>query len=937
LAFNPKDLNAYKEFLNTQQKISETISKGTKSFAVGAKDALKAANDLRKIKKDFNRLEKEEKKLQEDITKLEGEQLRIAQEKLKAVQQEKKATEDILKKQEALSKALSSQVGSVKNLAVALGRDTFKALTKVTKKAVELGKEFSENDDVIRRTAVNIGVMGKQFDMLRKNAYKAALVTQRIGVDAKELVESYGGYVDEVGRLIPLTVSAGKAMAYMSKGTNLGSQGAAQMAASMEVFGMSIESTAGYVEDVVNMSEKMGVSSGKTLKILQQNLRKAQTVRFKGGVEGMAKMAAKSAALRMDMGATLDLANQLFEPEKAIETAATLQMMGGAFARMADPIQLMFNARNNPAKLMEDLASAAGSVATRLSDGTYDIPAMQLQKLKEVAAQTGISFEELVETAKTSAKRNDIGKMLNPRVKGESREFIKSIAQLSKDGKFQVDVDGKMVDISRLSQKQVESLMAQDASLKKRAEQSQGFMTRLKNIFESLKNLAMSFFAGMDSSPLGKLLDQLGSGGGLAKLSDNVFQMGQEFGGFLTTVVQPFLSQGLPMLGGMVGKLTEMAGKTAEWIKNANAKLGGIISKGQEMFAKFWKENGETVKTFATAAGMIASGMWKAAKWIAETFGAGGAVAAILLIKFPSILKGLMTGLSSLMGMGKSTPQLVTVTNMGAMGGGPMGGGPMDMMRGGGLTGGRSTAGRRGLIRMLGNNRMSKGLQGIFGRSGTMFGRAGAMRGGMSFGASAMKGMRAFTGLGLVGMGADIGRSFLDDPDTAMGKTLGVIGTTAGDAATGAMIGSIIPGVGTALGGIIGGVIGFGRSMYKELTTKGMKDYDMATAKSNINENKLALGSTSRMADGAVLPDGNVIKTAKGQMYGLAPKDVVSIGQPGGGSSSSVGGNVNVNISGTINLSSGGSSISLNNIMSDPTFKSEITKIVVKGMKEQNR
>ena len=30
------------------------------------------------------------------------------------------------------------------------------------------------------------------------------------------------------------------------------------------------------------------------------------------------------------------------------------------------------------------------------------------------------------------------------------------------------------------------------------------------------------------------------------------------------------------------------------------------------------------------------------------------------------------------------------------------------------------------------------------------------------------------------------------------------------------------------------------------------------------------------MADGAVLPNGNVIKTAKGQMYSLAPKDVPS-------------------------------------------------------------
>ena len=72
---------------------------------------------------------------------------------------------------------------------------------------------------------------------------------------------------------------------------------------SLEVFGMTIESTAGYVEDVVNMSENMGVNSGKTLKILQQNLRKAQTVRFKGGVEGMAKND-RFVKLRMDMSST---------------------------------------------------------------------------------------------------------------------------------------------------------------------------------------------------------------------------------------------------------------------------------------------------------------------------------------------------------------------------------------------------------------------------------------------------------------------------------------------------------------------------------------------------------------------------------------------------------------------------------------------------------
>ena len=912
MAFDPKDLNAYKDFLNTQQKISETITKGTKSFAVGAKDAFKAAKDLRNVRKDLKRLEKEETELLEKRNKLSGEELRIAEERLKVIQAEKKATEDILKKQEALSKALNSQVGSVKNIALALGRDTAKALTKVTKKVVELGKEFSENDDAIRRTAVNIGVMGKQFDMVRKNAYKAALVTQRIGVDAKELVESYGTYVDEVGRLIPLSVSAGKAMAFMSKGTALGSQGAAQMAASMEVFGMSIESTAGYVGDVVNMSEKIGVSSGKTLKILQQNLRKAQTVRFKGGVDGMAKMAAKSAALRMDMGASLDLANQLFEPEKAIETAATLQMMGGAFARMADPIQLMFNARNNPGKLMEDLASAAGSVAKSMGDGTYDIPAMELQKLQEVAKQTGLSYEDMVEAAKTSAKRNDIGKMLNPRIKGENRDFIKSIATFNKEkGGFVVRVDGKLEKISNLSKDQVKSLMAQDASLKKRAEEAQGFMTTMQNLFKSLKNLGMSFFSGLDST-LGPALRALtGTGEGtLASASEKFYQAGQDFGTFIKDDIVPFVQEKIPTFISMVKKMGEKAFAAAYAIGGfIKDNLIPGISKAVNFFKGLWEKVSSFWGKHSSMISSVASGVVSLAKSIGKFIVNNPFTALVTALAGWGALKAATWFLNGKM------------LRLGFNRGGPLGGmSPGGMGPGGGaggaggaaaMAGGRAAAGKVG----------GKGLKGVLGRLGPKMGKA-------------------MGPLALVSIGADVGRMFMDNPDSNMGKALGVAGTTAGDAAMGMMLGSILGPMGTAVGGILGGIVGFGRSMYKEMNTKGIQDYDMASAKSNVGDNKLSLSSSSFMADGAILPDGNVIKTAKGEMYRLAPKDVASIGQPGGGSSSSsssVSGSVNVNISGTINLNGGGSSISLDSIIKDPTFKSEITKIVVKQMKEQNR
>ena len=981
MAFNPKDLGAYRDFLDSQAKISKVMSKSSKDFASGFKDALVAKRDLVKLQKQANKLEQEEIELKKKLKTLDGDAKKAAEARLAAIKEERKEVDKLLQQQKALSAALSSQVKSVKNLTLAVGRDLVKGVGKVLVKAKELGKEFSEMDDSMRRTAVNVGLVGKQFNMLRKNAYKAALVTDRIGVGAKELVETYGSYVDEVGRLIPMTEKAGKALAYMSKGTALGAQGAAQMAASMEVFGMSIESTAGYVEDVSNMSAKMGVNTGKTLKLIQQNLRKAQTVRFKGGVDGMAKMAAKAVAIRADMSATLGFAQDLWEPEKAIETAAQLQMMGGAFARMADPIQLMFNARNNPAKLMEDLANAAGSVVRRSREGVYEIPTMELQKLKQVAEATGQDFESIVESAKTMARRNDIGKALNPNIKGDAREFVKSIATFDKKkGGFVITVDGETKKVSELSQKQVEAMIIQDKSLKERAEQAQGFMTRIQNLLSSLKNLAMSFFAGMDTT-LGPLLDSLtGRGeGSLASLSEQMYTLGQNFGEWIATTAKPFIEKAIPMIGALTGKLTTAVAGTADFFKN---QLIPATQAAIEWIKGKWPFIKEMFGLISSVSGVV----WSLLKGIKKYFGAEGVLAAILLVRFPGILRaaiGLLTGgvkgIASMFSGSKSVPQAVYIVG----GGGPGGGGPMDMMGGRygriGRVGGRiAPMGRGGrVLRGIGNlfggrnTMVGRGFRGMaartmgygggFMRGGNMYGpltKSGrpdmrfkvnklAAKGGKGLGKSMLgsvggrlaRGMSAGGPLALLGVGAEVGRMFMDDPDSTMGKTLGVLGTTASDAAMGMMIGSMLGPLGTAVGGIIGGIVGFGRSMYREITTKGKKDFDMAGAQSSITSGGgLGVAGTSRMADGAIMPDGNVIKTAKGQMYSLAPRDVAVIGQPGGGNyGGSVSGGVNVNIGGTINLSSGGTSISLDGLLNDPVFKAEITKIVVENMKSQNR
>jgi hypothetical protein len=620
--FNPKDLENMQNFLELQEKLAENMRKSTLSFAKAAREAGKAKKDAEAAQKRVNNLEEEQRRLEADMLKMSGEELELAKARFNLLQDEVEQQKEIVEQNKALEAALKRQTKSLKNISIAVGRDIASGTKKVLGYVKDLSLEYFKQDGQIRRTAVNIGLMGKQQEQFRKTVYKSALATQRLGMDAAAVAESYGSYVDAVGRLIPLTDKAAYAMSEMAMGTALGKEGAAQMAASMEVFGMSIESTAGYVEDVANMSEKMGVNSGKVLKDLSQNLRKAQTVRFKGGVEGMAKMAAKATKIRMDMGTALGFAQDLWEPEKAIETAANLQMMGGAFAKMGDPIRLMFLGRNDPAKLMEELSTAASSVVKNMGNGTYDIPTMELQKLKQVAEQTGVPFEELVETAKTVAKQKDIGRMLSPKIDKEGQEFLTSIAEYSeKEGGFVVSVDGETKKLSQLSQDQVKAMMTESKSLEERAKSAQDLMSLFSNFFNSFKNLASSFFAGMEKNLRGPIESLMGTGKGtLADFSDSMYAMGESVGTYLASFVSA-----IP--------------EYIEWMKKIPEKVG-------DFFGAFIDWGGwDTLKSIGKGIMKAGTFIYNLAYTITSVLGLKGTLMLGLGLLFRKQITGMLGGL----------------------------------------------------------------------------------------------------------------------------------------------------------------------------------------------------------------------------------------------------------------------------------------------------
>ena len=94
---------------------------------------------------------------------------------------------------------------------------------------------------------------------------------------------------------------------------------------------------------------------------------------FQGGVEGLAKMAAQAVSLRINMDSTLNLANRLFDPENAIETAAAMQRLGATQSDLLDPLRLMDLAQNDPTELQNQIAEMSKQFVQLNKDGNFEI------------------------------------------------------------------------------------------------------------------------------------------------------------------------------------------------------------------------------------------------------------------------------------------------------------------------------------------------------------------------------------------------------------------------------------------------------------------------------------------------------------------------------------------------------------------------------------
>jgi|TARA_B110000503_G_scaffold29553_2_gene47444 hypothetical protein len=264
--------------------------------------------------------------------------------------------------------------------------------------------------------------------------------------------------------------------------------------------GVNLENSIEYIQSV-------GLNAREVMGDVQNNMSLMNKFNFTDGVVGLSKMAAQASMLRFDMSATANFAEKVLTPEGAINTAAALQRLGLAVGQLGDPFSLMNDAINDPGALQDSLIKATKQF-TQFDEKTksFKINPQGILTLREMSAETGISYDQLAKSALAAADLDTRLSSINPSLDFDSEEdkqFLANMATMSKDGDYIVKLKNDETGIietkklGEITQGELEKLREQQENAPKTLEDIQ------KSQLNVLENIQRAVEGGITKGTFG--------------------------------------------------------------------------------------------------------------------------------------------------------------------------------------------------------------------------------------------------------------------------------------------------------------------------------------------------------------------------------------------------------------------------------------------------
>lgn len=435
---------------------------------------------------------------------------------------------------------------------------SFKNLEELMKNSLipsadKLKDKIYEVDNAAFEVNKTFGLAGEQIMAIKSSLTGAVSQVERLGGSMMDVKNIISGIGDELGRSL---IIESDAIADLYAASEISGKSTRSLTSTFKSAGFSMYNVAKEIEGISNSSRSMGLNTVKVTEKITDNIGQLNRFNFKGGIDGLSRMAAESTNLRVDMKAAMDLADKAFSPEGAIEISTAFQRLGATIPGLTDVNELMFNARNNPERLQEDLAEYGKQFAKMNENGDFEIMPGAKARLREINSQLNLGSGTMQKYALGAAefdyKMSRI-RMPNFDVSEEDKKLIANMSELKPGGsatiKFE-DAEGKSQtkNVVELTESDVKAI--KDSAAPKE--------------IQDVQKLQLSTQESIDAS-LKSLLNKTASGIAGAKTSNDILE-GAEL---VETTIYDTFSTAL----GKTEKISENVDKVTDTLVNSVEKL----------------------------------------------------------------------------------------------------------------------------------------------------------------------------------------------------------------------------------------------------------------------------------------------------------------------------------------------------------------------------
>jgi hypothetical protein len=261
------------------------------------------------------------------------------------------------------------------------------------------------------------------------------------------------------------------------------------------------------LEKSINYIRGIGGNTKQVMDDVVNNMDQMNRYQFKGGVEGLTKMAAQASMLRFDMNETFRLADRVLSPEGAIEVASAFQRLGVAAGDLVDPFALMNQSINDPSGLQTSLANISKQF-TYFDEQTktFKVNPQGVLTLREMEEQAGLTRGSLskmgLAAAELDSRLSEINKAGLTIASEDDKQYLANIATMQKDGKYLVTLeDGTKKELADLQQPEFNRLIQIQKDAPKTMEEiAKGQMSISETIANDASAIRNAFVGGVVSA-----------------------------------------------------------------------------------------------------------------------------------------------------------------------------------------------------------------------------------------------------------------------------------------------------------------------------------------------------------------------------------------------------------------------------------------------------